>query len=187
MGRQDDSDEPRAAKPAPVTKISPWDNQSMKKMFDETLGRLLGEAPELVEDTRLVYGKMIIMLLSVACGAIAQFYPLPFPQNRLILILCSISYFILSGVLQYIVIFVEKESIYRCKSTKTTTETVVRSKNPKYSDKLTITIESPANNVVLVHETSSGKFFTESGTFSEEEVVALMNKTIKPIMLKKSS
>lgn len=51
----------------------------------------------------------------VAClfGAAAQFYPLPFPDNRVLLFVCVIVYFGLSGVLQYFTSFADRDCIWQ--------------------------------------------------------------------------
>jgi len=55
--------------------------------------------------------KLLLMLVSCVFGLVAQFYPLPFPESRPLLALCCAMYFIISGVLQFIVTFVDKDTI----------------------------------------------------------------------------
>lgn len=57
------------------------------------------------------YIKIGIMVLACSLALVAQFYPLPFPQNRVLLGICSIGYFVLSGIFQLYVTFVEKDQL----------------------------------------------------------------------------
>lgn len=55
--------------------------------------------------------KILLMTLSCVFALVAQFYPLPFPESRSLLAVCCIMYFLISAVLQYIVMFVDKDTI----------------------------------------------------------------------------
>ena len=60
--------------------------------------------------------KMSIMALASVSALVAQFYPLTFPDNIWLLGVCVVIYFFLSGVLQYMVTFLDKDSIYCSKA-----------------------------------------------------------------------
>ena len=62
--------------------------------------------------------KLIIMFLSCVFALIAQFYPIPFPQSRPLLGLCCVVYFGLSGVFQFIVTFIDKDTVAKTKAHK---------------------------------------------------------------------
>ena len=55
--------------------------------------------------------KLFLMFLSCVFAMIAQFYPMPFPDSRLLLFCCCAFYFIISSILQFIVVFVDKDAI----------------------------------------------------------------------------
>ena len=55
--------------------------------------------------------KLLLMFLACVAAMIAQFFPVPFPENRVILGICCGSYFIMSCVLQFIVTFVDRDTI----------------------------------------------------------------------------
>jgi hypothetical protein len=55
--------------------------------------------------------KLLLMFLACVAAMIAQFFPVPFPENRMILGICCGSYFLMSCVLQYIVTFVDQDTI----------------------------------------------------------------------------
>lgn len=55
--------------------------------------------------------KLLLMFISCIFAMVAQFFPIPFPASRPLLAVCCASYFIISTVLQYIVSFVDKDTI----------------------------------------------------------------------------
>jgi len=77
--------------------------------------QLVLEETPLKENHRLVDFKLIIMFFSCVAGCIAQFYPLPFPDNRLLLAACVVVYFLLSAVYQYYTWYIEKDYIFLSK------------------------------------------------------------------------
>ncbi len=71
---------------------------------------------ELEEDLSWANAKMSIMALASVSALVAQFYPLTFPDNIWLLGVCVVIYFFLSGVLQYMVTFLDKDNIYCSKA-----------------------------------------------------------------------
>lgn len=59
--------------------------------------------------------KLLLMFLSCVSAMVAQFYPLPFPKSRILLGVCCAAYFILSSILQFIITFVDKDTILMTK------------------------------------------------------------------------
>ena len=62
--------------------------------------------------------KMLLMVLACGFALTAQFYPLPFPDSRLLLGCCVGSYAFISALLQYFVSFVDKDTIAITKPNK---------------------------------------------------------------------
>lgn len=62
--------------------------------------------------------KLFLMFISCVFAMTAQFYPLPFPDSRLLLAVCCGLYFVISTVLQFIVVFVDKDTIMLTKANK---------------------------------------------------------------------
>lgn len=62
--------------------------------------------------------KLLLMFLSCVFAMIAQFYPMPFPASRPLLFFCCACYFIISSVLQFIVVFVDKDIIMFTRANK---------------------------------------------------------------------
>lgn len=55
--------------------------------------------------------KLFLMFLSCVFAMLAQFYPIPFPKSRPLLGVCCAAYFVLSTILQFIVTFIDKDTI----------------------------------------------------------------------------
>ncbi len=62
--------------------------------------------------------KLFLMFLSCVSAVVAQFYPIPFPKSRPLLGVCCAIYFILSSILQFIVTFIDKDTIIITKPNK---------------------------------------------------------------------
>jgi len=128
--------------------------------------------------------KLAIMTVACAFAMVAQFAPLPFPESRLVLGACCAAYFVLSGALQLITTFLDKDCILITKVMKKdqSTEPVmkknplmlkhglrIRTCLPRFSEFYTVTIEFQGlENGPFVKKTSSvGKFFDVEGMFDE--------------------
>ena len=77
-------------------------------MLEEGIVSAIMSSTTLVEDQTYANVKLAIMTVSCMFACIAQFYPLPFPDSRLLLAVCVVVYFGLSGVLQYFTWFTDK-------------------------------------------------------------------------------
>lgn len=102
------------------------------------------------------------MLASCVFAMIAQFAPLPFPESRPVLGVCGSLYFILSGLLQFIITYIDKDAILwttaetatddddtdgdnrtviKHKQTGEPCAVCVRSNFPRFSEFYTVTME----------------------------------------------
>merc|ERR1719469_1791877 len=128
--------------------------------------------------------KLAIMTVACAFAMVAQFAPLPFPESRPVLGACCAAYFVLSGALQLITTFLDKDCILITKVMKNDQSTeAVQKKNPlmlkhglrirtclpRFSEFYTFRIEFQGlENGPFVKKTSSvGKFFDVEGMFDE--------------------
>lgn len=84
------------------------DTNNMKRLLDEGIVGAILSSTTLVEDLTYANVKLAIMVVSCVFACIAQFYPMPFPDSRLLLAVCVVVYFGLSGVLQYFTWFTDK-------------------------------------------------------------------------------
>ena len=62
--------------------------------------------------------KLSLMFFSCVFAMVAQFFPIPFPASRPLLGVCCVGYFVLSTVLQYIITYIDKDTIIITNPTK---------------------------------------------------------------------
>jgi len=128
--------------------------------------------------------KLVIMTVACAFAMVAQFAPLPFPESRPVLGGCCAIYFALSGCLQLITTFLDKDCILVTNVMKKeqTTETGrkknphllthglrIRTSLPRFSEFYTVQIEFQGleDSPHVTNTWSVGKFFDVEGMFDE--------------------
>jgi signal peptidase complex subunit 2 len=135
------------------------------------------------EDHKLNNTKLILMATACAFAMVAQFAPVPFPESRPLLGACCAVYFLLSGVLQLIFTFVDKDCILITKPMSDSEASANLKKNPnltkyglrvrtifpRFSEFYTVQIEyQNLENSPFVKQTwSVGQFFDKEGMFDE--------------------
>jgi len=168
----------------------------LKQILDETVANtflientLEGHDPRaknigLKEDHKLNNIKLILMFVACVFAMVAQFSPLPFPESRPVLGFCCAVYFMLSGVLQLITTFLDKDCILITKVMEegfTAKENLkknpdlgkyglrVRTIFPKFSEFYTVRIEFQdlENSPFAKGTWSVGQFFDKEGMFDE--------------------
>ena len=176
----------------------------VKQILDETVAGTIvsnedlsahGEKVQLEEE----YGhdNLKLLLMATACifAAVAQFgLASDFPKNRLWLGVCCASYFCISGILQLIMTFVDKDCIMMTKplSDKEVIKLVkgggnkemdkyglrVRSQFPRFSEYYTVILEFQGKEKTeFVKGTwSVGQFFDVDGYFDEEGLMIEVEK-----------
>lgn len=190
-----------------LLQVDTGDIIKLKQILDETVANtflsentLEGHDPRaknigLVEDHKLNNIKLILMTVACIFAMIAQFSPLPFPESRPLLGFCCAVYFMLSGVLQLITTFLDKDCILITKPLPETSAELskknpnltkyglrVRAIFPKFSEFYTVRIEfQDMENSPFAQKTwSVGQFFDKEGMFDEYglqyEVEALYRK-----------
>jgi hypothetical protein len=91
-------------------KVALGDTNNMKRLLDEAIIRAVLKSTNLKEDMTYSNFKLGVMIISCAFASLAQFYPMSFPDSRLLLAVCVVVYFGLSGVLQYLTWYGDKDS-----------------------------------------------------------------------------
>ena len=177
-----------------LLQVDTGDIIKLKQILDETVANtfleentLEGHDPRarnvgLKEDHKLNNIKLILMTVACIFAMIAQFSPLPFPESRPVLGLCCALYFMLSGVLQLITTFLDKDCILLTKPAEEASKEHmkknryltkyglrVRTIFPKFSEFYTVRIEYEGlEKSPFVKETwSVGQFFDKEGMFDE--------------------
>jgi len=178
-----------------LPKQNKWDNIGIKQLLDDTVTKVL-EEEGYIEDHELTNIKMILGIISCLIAVLSHFYPLPFPTNKLLLIFCCVSYFILSGVLQYIASFNEKDNFVfthpkQVQQGNNPSALKASSIFPKYQDIYTLCIiqislpdiklatkQNKGDNIL---EKSITSYFDESGYFAENLFSNDVRQTIKNV------
>ncbi len=113
--------------------------------------------------------KLSIMAAACIFALLAQFYPLPFPASRPLLGVCCAMYFILSGVLQGLVTFIDKDCILILKGkTGGPGPCRIRTRFPRFQETYTFIIEDIADPKKSTEAAMYvGRYFTERGEFDE--------------------
>ena len=167
----------------------------LKQVLDETVAAALldPDGPALAEDQRSDNIKLVIMLLACSFAFVAQFAPLPFPESRPVLGLCCTAYFILSGILQLVTTFYDRDSImatnpvekakYPAKNSDVEKCGIrVRTQLPRFSEYYTVILEyqrydggkgkggaaAAAPGPYVSKTWSVGNFFDVDGFFAED-------------------
>jgi signal peptidase complex subunit 2 len=163
----------------------------MKQVLDEAV--ILAVTDKYPEDTAWDNLKLYLMAASCIFAMIAQFAPLPFPESRPVLGICGSLYFVLSGALQFITTYLDKDAIVwttPCVTYKeTATPVCVRTNFPRFSEYYTVSIElvlkDDKGKLVtqpphVTQTWSVGQFFDKEGYFHEvgimEECKKLMTR-----------
>lgn len=166
------------------------DMVKMKQVLDEAVAAAVLEQVE--EDYRWDNLKLCIMTAACVFALVAQFAPVPFPDSRPILGVCGAMYFLLSGILQFITTFIDKDAILLTKpSPKSSNKELqkygirVRSNLPRFSEWYSVILEfnipkeeereSPKSQQVW----SVGQFFDKEGYFDEVGLMREIEKLFK--------
>jgi signal peptidase complex subunit 2 len=104
-----DEDEDYEEDELELLQVDLGDMVKLKQILDESVASAILEQME--EDYRLDNFKLAIMVSACIFAVVAQFAPIPFPESRPLLGICCCIYFILSGILQLITTFIDKDSI----------------------------------------------------------------------------
>ncbi|XP_063359013.1 signal peptidase complex subunit 2 [Cydia amplana] len=136
-----------------VVKINKWDGAAAKNAIDDAVREVLTGDLKCKESFALIDGRLFLCALAVgvALYALLWDYLYPFPQSRVVLIICVSSYFVLMGILTLYTTFKEK-GIFVVAKEKVGNNTRVweaSSYVKKHDDKY---------NLILVLRDTNGKF-----------------------------
>ena len=178
---EQDDDDDEEDEGIEILQVDTGDWIKLKQVLDETVVATVLTVMELQEDHRLDNIKLSIMTLACLFAVVAQFSPIPFPECRPVLGVCCCSYFFLSGVLQLIVSFLDKDAIMttlplengdkRAKKVPDMTKygLRIRTSLARFDEFYTLIIEfQGVEDSVFVKQTwSVGQFFDVEGMFDE--------------------
>ncbi|CAJ1951292.1 unnamed protein product [Cylindrotheca closterium] len=195
---EDDDDESVEDVELELLQVDLGDMIKMKQILDETVAAAIMERLE--EDHRLDNIKLSLMTAACLFAMVAQFAPVPFPDSRPILGVCCCCYFFLSGIMQLITTFIDKDSILLTKPISEATKKRgdkkpsllqkekirVRTQFPRFSEFYTLILEyqeEPEKKPMVEAKWSVGQFFDEEGFFDEvglqKSVLSLLTRLEK--------
>jgi len=177
----DDEEEDEEEESVELLQVEVGDVIKLKQVLDEAVtATFLENSLDLKEDQWWDNIKLTLMTLSCIFAALAQFSPIPFPNSRPLLALCCVVYFSLSGILQLISMFIDKDSILVTLPEDAATSKKnpdmakyglrVRTCLPKYDEYYTVMIQFQGleNSPFVTKTWSVGKFFDVDGMFYED-------------------
>lgn len=191
----DDSDE------VELLQVDLGDFVKLKQVLDEAVSASVLQ--HVAEDVSWDNVKLLLMTVACIFAMIAQFAPIPFPESRPVLGVCGTVYFLLSGVLQWITTFIDKDCILLTQAPASSAQTSgwrVRTSLPRFSESYTVILEpkdtnstTSASNSTTVskkgyaEETwSVGKFFDKEGYFDEVGLQQEMDKLVQRFLAQNS-
>ena len=175
--------------------IETGDSIKVKQVLDESLLECLQDELGYDIDYKNDNIKMLLMFIASCFALTAQFYPLPFPKNRILIGICVGIYFFISGILQFIITFIDKNHIIKTAYMNKSyvhgnvhgngkilpiRESILFSsvlEKYEYYYKLNLhavntsdeyDVNGNGNSKVTVGEFYIGKYFTETGDFDEK-------------------
>jgi signal peptidase complex subunit 2 len=119
-----------------------WDSNEVKRVLDECAAVVVEDAG--YEQNFFVSNvKIGLGLLTCATALVAQFYPMPFPDNYWLLLACVVAYFLLNTLLQAFVFLHEGDIILTTHSRQPLPFGLALSSSmPRYSDIYTLTLRA---------------------------------------------
>eukprot|EP00735_Rhodelphis_limneticus_P008072 TRINITY_DN20847_c0_g1::TRINITY_DN20847_c0_g1_i1::g.12424::m.12424 TRINITY_DN20847_c0_g1::TRINITY_DN20847_c0_g1_i1::g.12424 ORF type:complete len:178 (+),score=38.86,sp/Q55E35/SPCS2_DICDI/34.13/4e-30,SPC25/PF06703.6/1.5e-29,Polysacc_synt/PF01943.12/0.028 TRINITY_DN20847_c0_g1_i1:57-590(+) len=149
-------------------KVTLEDQNAIKNCLDDSVVRFVTEELTYPENTKIMDTKILVGTIAILIALVAHFYPLPWPDNRILLGICAVVYFMCSGLLQFIVSFVEKDFFFTVKSSSSIHPGLkIRSTFPRFEETYTLFAHDASGNEVKLVEKSVGNFFDTTGKFAE--------------------
>jgi signal peptidase complex subunit 2 len=181
--------------PDDIQIIETGDSVKVKQVLDETVVDTI-KWLRYKHDTSWENFKLFIMVVSCVFAMVAQFYPLPFPDSRPLLGVCCVGYFALSGILQFIITFVDDKTVMTTlPNNKCNVELQIDTAFPRFQQYFTFSVQPVVKgrkfmDMILGNETPSdrkleakmyvGRYFTEDGKYDQvgfaRDIQKLMQK-----------
>ena len=169
------------------------DAAKLKQILDESVCMFLCDSLTFREDESLVNLKLFLMTVACAFALFAQLGGIPFPSGRWLLAGCCGLYFVVSGVLQAIATFVEKDILMETRRGDDGGLPYVRVRTAmgRFEDRWTLILEADprvygkggAGNVKYEKSLYVGDCFYSDGTFAEAPFADAAEEAVRAFVL----
>jgi len=166
-------------------KINKFDVSALKQSLDDAVVKYVTDDLEYQEDHNLSNIKLLLGLFGCVLAVIAHFYPTPFPANKNVLIVCAASYFISSGILQYIASYKQRDVILFTKPAKAGKALEISSHMNKFDPKYTLTIRHKGGKSEATFTKPVTEWFTASGVLVSEAFTKQVKQTLSQLEAKR--
>mmetsp|Transcript_36828 Transcript_36828/g.46959 ORF Transcript_36828/g.46959 Transcript_36828/m.46959 type:complete len:184 (-) Transcript_36828:299-850(-) len=167
-------------------KIDTGDFMKVKQTLDDTICEELREQLGFEENHALGNVKLLLMTIACLFALAAQFWPVEFPESRPILFVCCASYFVLSGVLQCILSFIEKDCIFQTKEGNGYPALRICTNFQRFQEYFEISVsEDVKDSPVSTSKIMIGNYFTAKGEYWEEGFAKEVSKALEKFKSKK--
>ncbi|CAF1096765.1 unnamed protein product [Brachionus calyciflorus] len=165
------------------TVVEKWDWNAVKNALDDSARKFLNNQNGFQEDHSLMNGRLIVSTVAVLFSlyAIGYDYLHPFPESRLVLIVCVVFYFIFIGILTLYTSFVEKgtfaEANYKSDN-KVQHWKFASKQKPKEENIYVLDIELTDGKKVIkkTFEQSIARYFDEKGALVTKNLYQDLSK-----------
>lgn len=174
------------------------DTATIKRLLDDHVAEVLQGELKYEEDVALSNVKLVVGFAGVGAALASHVYPKPFPHNWWVLLGCCAWYFAMSGVLQFLLSYVELEAFLQLKPRAAQTAGLnIASSLPRFSDRYSLAISPlPHGSLsmwsapkfrhvpggadgVYAAEESVTRFFDEDGVFVEAPFADWVKQLVK--------
>jgi len=149
-------------------KVNKYDNMALKQTLDDAVVKQITENMGYKEDHNLGDWKILLGVIGCILALIAQFYPKPFPDNKIVLIICAVGYFTCSSLLTYLASYIQKDIILSTKANEDGKSLEVRSQMKRYEPDYSLTVQFQGESARASLKKQVNEWFDVNGVLAED-------------------